>query len=46
MHNLSSNYCYFVSKGMFRKGANDRFLLSEEERLTHDSEEIMAVYVF
>ena len=35
-----------VSRGMFLKGVDERFLLSEDERLTPDIDEVMAVSVF
>ena len=32
----------FVSRGMFLKGVDDRIILSEDERLTPDIDEVMA----
>ena len=36
----------YVSRGMFLKGVDERFLLSKDERLTPDIDEVMAVNVF
>ena len=35
----------FVSRGMFLKGIDDIIILSEDERLTPDIDEVIAVYV-
>ena len=36
----------FASKGMFLKGTDDRFLLSQDEQLTPDIDEVVVIYVF
>ena len=35
----------FVSRSMFLKGMDDRFILSKDERSTPDIDEVMADYV-
>ena len=42
----SSINAIFVSRGMFLNGMNDRFLLSQDERLTPDIDKVVAIFVF
>ena len=45
-NNMFSIIAICVSGGMFLKGVDERFLLSKDELLTPDIDEVMAVNVF